>query len=118
MSLGIFSVPSVAGANETLSFLGILFSEGAVVSRVRIISSNQVLAAGHTTEDLVALDDFIYGEPRIAQQIPEPATLLLVALSLFALGAFRLRAAVPVSEAISRIAKQRVEGRQRKRAFV
>jgi len=59
MSLGIFSVPSVAGANETLSFLGILFSEGAVVSRVRIISGNQVLAAGHTTEDSVALDDFI-----------------------------------------------------------
>ncbi len=117
-SLGTFFVPAVAGPNPTLSFLGVQFTEGAVVSRVRITSGNQILAAGNTTEDLVALDDFIYGEPRIAQQIPEPATLLLLALSLFTLGAFRLRAAVPVSEAISQIAKQRVEGRQRKRAFV
>ncbi len=94
-SLGTFFAPNIAGANETLSFLGVLFSEGAVVSRVRITSGNQVLAPGNTTEDLVVLDDFIYGEPRIAQQVPEPGTLLLLAMGLFALGAFRLRAPVP-----------------------
>ncbi len=96
MPLGTFFVPNVAG-NETLSFLGILFTEGDVVSRVRITSGNQVLAAGNTAEDLVALDDFIYGEPRIAQQIPEPATLLLLAMGLIAIGGFRLRAAVPAN---------------------
>jgi len=95
-SLGTFFVPHVA-VTETLSFLGILFNEGAVVSRVRITSGNQVLAGGNTTEDLVALDDFIYGEPRIAQQVPEPVTLLLLAMGLFALGAFRLRPTAPAN---------------------
>jgi hypothetical protein len=91
--LGTFFVPAVAG-NQTLSFLGILFTEGAVVSRVRVTSGNQVLAPGNT--DVSVVDDFLYGEPRLAQ-VPEPATLLLLAMGLVALAAFWLRAAVPAN---------------------
>ena len=36
------------------------------VGRVRITSGNQVLAAGNIANDLVVMDDFIYGEPRLA----------------------------------------------------
>ena len=104
ISLGTFSVPNIAG-QETLSFLGVLFTEGAVVSRVRVTSGNQVL--GGTLEDLVVLDDFIYGEPRVAQQVPEPATLLLLAMGLFALGAFRLRAAFPAIRRFAGVSSQR-----------
>ena len=77
-SLGTFFVPAFAG-NETLSFLGVIFSEGQVVSHVRITSGNQILAVGNIATDLVVMDDFIYGEPR---RVPEPSTVLLLALGL------------------------------------
>ena len=79
-SLGQFFAPNVAG-DETLSFLGVRFSEGSIVSRARITSGNQVLAPGNTSNDLVVMDDFIFGEP-VAAQIPEPSTLLLLLLGL------------------------------------
>jgi hypothetical protein len=71
-SLGTFFAPSFAG-NETFSFLGVQFTEGAVVSRVTITSGNQVLAAGNSTLDSVVMDDFIYSEP----VVPEPTSLVL-----------------------------------------
>jgi hypothetical protein len=80
--LGTFFAPAFGG-NETFSFLGVLFDQ-ANVSRVRITSGNQILAAGNTTEDLVVMDDFIYGEPRLA--VPEPSSLALFALGAAALG--------------------------------
>jgi hypothetical protein len=56
-------VPWIAG-NETLSFLGVSFDAGEVVGRVRIISGNAALGPDETGDiDLVAMDDFIYGEP-------------------------------------------------------
>ena len=79
-SLGQFFAPNVAG-NETLSFLGVRFSEGSIVSRARITSGNQALAGGNTPNDLVVMDDFIFGEPAAAQ-VPEPSTLLLLLLGL------------------------------------
>jgi hypothetical protein len=76
-SLGKFFVPSVAGGNQTLEFLGVSFPT-SVISRVRITSGSTVLGAGVTdngdNRELVVMDDFIYGEP-----LPEPA-----AVSLFA----------------------------------
>jgi hypothetical protein len=75
-SLGTFFVPAASG-DETLSFLGVAFDD-AVVNRVRIVAGNQALAPGVTSGDLVALDDFIYGEPRAAP-VPEPSTLALLA---------------------------------------
>lgn len=63
VSMGTFFVPNVAGANETLSFLGVRFNAGERAFRVRLTSGNQVLSAGNTLSDLVVMDDFIYGEP-------------------------------------------------------
>jgi hypothetical protein len=71
-SLGTFFAANVSG-NETLSFLGVRFSAGERIARVRITSGNQVLASGNVSNDLVVLDDFIYGEP---VGTPTVATLL------------------------------------------
>ena len=61
-SLGtLFALPF--SGDENFSFLGALFGE-PIVSRVRITSGNQLLGAGNTQQDLVVMDDFIFGEPR------------------------------------------------------
>jgi hypothetical protein len=85
-SLGTFFVPAFTG-NETLSFLGVQFNAGERVGRVRITSGNQILGANETG-DLVVMDDFIYAEPL---SVPEPATLLLMLVSLIALIVIRTR---------------------------
>jgi hypothetical protein len=81
-SLGTFVAPPFFD-NQTFSFLGVLFDQ-ATVSRVRITSGNQILAAGNVVPDLVVMDDFIYGEPRLA--VPEPPSLALLALAAAASG--------------------------------
>ena len=58
-SLGTFFAPAIAG-NETFSFLGVDFGS-AIVRRVRITSGNALLGAGQLDNDLVVMDDFIYG---------------------------------------------------------
>lgn len=88
-SLGSFFAPNFAG-DATLSFLGVRFTEGRVVSRVRITSGNQTLAPGQTSGDLVVMDDFIYGEPT-AVTVPEPATAALLAVALLAAVGIRSR---------------------------
>jgi hypothetical protein len=89
-SLGVFFAPAAAG-DETLSFLGVAFTEERV-SRVRITAGDTALGPGVVSGDLVALDDFIYAEPiaAAAAPIPEPSTAVLAALGLAAM-AFRLR---------------------------
>jgi hypothetical protein len=84
-SLGQFFAARFAG-DETLSFLGVNFTDGNVIARARITSGNTALSPGNTSGDLVVMDDFIYGEPTLsAQQIPEPAVAWLVLLGLAAL---------------------------------
>ena len=63
-SLGIYSVPELAGS-ENLSFFGVLFNAGERVGRVRITSGNAALGPNETSvADMVVMDDFIYAEPQ------------------------------------------------------
>ena len=92
LSLGSFFAPAASG-DETLSFLGVLFTQGRVVSRVRITSGNEALSAASPSGDVVAMDDFIYGEPvTLGAALPEPGSLLLSAAALLALRFARRRA--------------------------
>ena len=63
-----FTFTPVPAAGGGLSFVGLSFNAGERISRVQIISGNDVLAGSindnGTSSDLVAMDDFIYGEPR------------------------------------------------------
>lgn len=86
-SLGTFFAPSISG-NETFSFLGVQFSEGNVISRVRITSGNQVLGPGNTSTDLVVMDDFIYGEP---SPVPLPGSAFLFGAGLASLSLLKRR---------------------------
>jgi hypothetical protein len=53
-----------SSGNESVSFLGVSFTTGEVIGRVRIIAGNAALGPEETGNlDLVAMDDFIYGEP-------------------------------------------------------
>lgn len=72
-----------------LSFLGRMYDD-AIVSRVRIASGNAALGPDDsTTIDVVAMDDFVFGEPA---PIPEPASTALLGSGLVALGVWmRLR---------------------------
>ena len=86
-------MPTTSG-NETFSFLGVLFNAGELVSKVRVTSGNQVLSTGNTANDLTVLDDFIYGEPRLAvAQVSEPGPLVLFAIALAAFGFSRRKRA-------------------------
>ena len=49
-------------ARQGLSFLGVGFDAGERVFLVRIVSGNSILRA--PARDVVAMDDFIYGEPQ------------------------------------------------------
>ena len=91
-SLGLFAVPIGTVDSESLSFLGVSFTE-SIISRVQITSGNTALGAGiddgsllgvDNVADLVVMDDFIYSEPTAIPPIPEPETyaMLLVGLSL------------------------------------
>jgi hypothetical protein len=65
---------SPTAANNGLSFVGVSFNAGERVARVVITSGNAVLAGanndGANNVDVVAMDDFIYGEPRAASYHP------------------------------------------------
>ena len=91
-SLGTFSVPAFAG-DKTLSFLGVRFNAGEQISRVRITSGNQALSSAALSDDVVAMDDFIYAEPILGiAAIPEPATAVMLGVGLGLLGWQRRRA--------------------------
>ncbi|MBK8150452.1 MAG: VCBS repeat-containing protein [Acidobacteria bacterium] len=65
------SAASAPVLDNGLSFVGISFNAGERISRVVIESGNSPLSASNTDGvngvDVVAMDDFIYGEPRASQ---------------------------------------------------
>jgi hypothetical protein len=74
--------------DQTFSFLGLFLGPGeGLITSVSIITGTTALGPSESsTVDLVVMDDFLFGEP---QAVPEPATLLLCAAGLVALGAYR-----------------------------
>lgn len=92
-SLGTFFVPNIAG-DATFSFLGVSFA-APIVGRVRITAGNQILSTGTLSIDVVAMDDWIFGEPRTSAvaTVPEGgATLSLLAAVMLALASIRRKA--------------------------
>ncbi|HKA37997.1 MAG TPA: hypothetical protein VKH43_14325 [Thermoanaerobaculia bacterium] len=82
VSLGAFAVPSQLPGNQDLSFLGVSFNAGEKVARVRIVSGNAAPGAHDNPAggvDVVAMDDFLYGEPQSLQAgcVGDAATLCL-----------------------------------------
>ncbi|MCW3110888.1 MAG: motif putative anchor domain protein [Segetibacter sp.] len=68
-SLGTYLVPFAAG-NETFSFFGLSYAAPTIL-KVRITSGNAPMGVSETpTEDLVVMDDFIYGEPVSLVSLP------------------------------------------------
>jgi hypothetical protein len=68
-SLGTYPVPATAG-DESLSFLGIALDPGVRATSARITTGGAALGNPDITQggsaDVVAMDDFIYGEPQPA----------------------------------------------------
>ncbi len=89
-SLGTFFAQPAAGG---LSFLGVAFNQGELIDKVVITTGNTILGPNNGGGvNVVAMDDFIYGEPQAA---PEPTTRLLLGSGLagFLWGRKRLRLA-------------------------
>ncbi len=63
------AVPAVAHADQSLSFVGVKFTDGTLINRVRIIMGNVTLSDFSSEmhgDDVVAADDFLYAEPQTA----------------------------------------------------
>ena len=94
-SLGVYNVPVGTVGSESLSFLGVSFTEGPIISHVRITSGNAALGAGvidgaplgpDNVTDVVVMDDFIYAAP-----VPEPETYAMLLAGLGLIGAMSRR---------------------------
>jgi hypothetical protein len=79
-SLGKFFAPT---ANNGLSFLGVQFTDGELITKIQITTGNTALGPNDGGSiDVVAMDDFIYSEP---SAVPEPSTWLLLSTGVAAL---------------------------------
>ncbi|MEN1705271.1 MAG: hypothetical protein AAGJ54_07115 [Planctomycetota bacterium] len=77
--LGSYDAEAGPTENGSLSFVGVSFDE-AIIGSVRIYAGNQALGGLESGSiDLVALDDFIFGEP-----VPTPGTVAVASASLIA----------------------------------
>jgi hypothetical protein len=72
----ILLVPNgpIAAFDKGLSFKGVSFTDGTRIARVVLVLGNAPLSAQNTDGvngvDVVAMDDFIYGEPRATEHHP------------------------------------------------
>lgn len=81
----IFSRSASVAGNQGLTFLGGVADAGERIGRVRITAGLNTLVSngtlGNPNDDFVAMDDFLYAQPR---RIPEPSTFALLGLGLLA----------------------------------
>jgi hypothetical protein len=85
-------------ADASLSFLGVVFDAGEAVRRVRITTGTDPLGPNDDPAqgvDVVAMDDFFYGEPSILRVVDEPSLPGLLAVVGLVLLASRRRARRP-----------------------
>jgi hypothetical protein len=90
--LGTFLVPPASSfaPNETLSFLGVDFGL-PTIAMVRIIAGSAAFGPSEAGPiDLVALDDFVYGEP-VPSPVPLPAAAPMFAAAVLGAGLLRWR---------------------------
>lgn len=70
----LLTFQSAPGADNGLSFAGVSFNNGERVASVEIVFGNAPVVTPNTDEvggdDTVAMDDFIYGEPRAREYHP------------------------------------------------
>ena len=82
--LRIFARDALVAVNQGLSFVGAVANAGERISRVRLTSGNSTIVSNGVLGrigDTVVMDDFLYAEPLRA--VPEPSSLVLLALGLF-----------------------------------
>ena len=85
-------VPAGIVANQSLSFLGVVFNAGEEIFRVTITTGTDPLATGTNDNpiegiDLVVMDDVLFGEPTVVvAAVPEPASLSLLGAALSGMG--------------------------------
>jgi hypothetical protein len=82
-------VPTATG-NASLSFLGLIFTAGEDIGRVRITSGTNPLSSGTNNNpaggiNLVVLDDFLFSEP-VASAVPESSTWAMMILGFAGVG--------------------------------
>jgi hypothetical protein len=79
----IFSRDGLAAGNQGLTFVGGVANAGERIGRVRITSGLNTIVSngvqGNQVDDLVVMDDFLYGEP---VAVPEPGAAASIALAL------------------------------------
>ena len=95
-------VPTGTVSSQSLSFLGVFFDAGEQIARVRIISGDASLSSANTEGagiDVVAMDDFIFGEPQgiPPNQVPTFSqwSLLLLLLIFILLAMRRIKTKLP-----------------------
>jgi hypothetical protein len=92
----LFSHSAMVAGNQGLSFLGVSYTDGTAVSRVRITAGGNTIVAngvlGNPNDDIVVMDDFLFAEPLlVTTTVAEPTSLVLVGLGLLALPTVRRR---------------------------
>jgi hypothetical protein len=83
----IYTRNALVGGNQGLSFLGGVANAGEMISRVRITSGLNTIVAngqlGNQIDDVVVMDDFLYGEPlAVTAAVPAPPTLVLAGIGI------------------------------------